>query len=319
MTAARPLARRALILALLAGALTVMAAAPACAAYAPHLEATLDPSTPGAASALVLTLRQAPGEGANRTEVLRYPPAFRFNPDFAVPGCPADREAASDCPESSRIGDVSADTELGSFSGPLFLTDDFRFVIFLHGFGGLVTQKVEGVFRVASDGYVETVLDGLPPVRSTFAQVRLQAGSRSLLLTPAHCGTYTLEGRFTSHDDETFVSRAPVEIGGCRATPAVTQLRARAASGRIALSWVLASGGEGAAVDLDRRVATRPWVRWRRVRSLAASASSGSNRAVLAGPGGRRLTPGRYRVTLTTRAAGGAPGDSRRTEVSLRP
>ena len=305
-------------LALATLAAAVLLAAPASAAYAPRLEAKLDPPTPGAASALTLTLRQAAGEDANRTEVIRYPPAFRFNPGFAVEGCTADREAASDCPESSRIGDVSAETELGSFSGPLYLTDDFRFVIFLRGFGGLVQQKIEGVVRVASDGYVETVLDGLPPVRSTFAQVRLLAGPRSVLLTPSRCGTYTLEGRFTSHNDETVSPRAPVEITGCHPAPAITDLRARARAGRIALSWVLASGGEGTAVELDRRATKTPWVRWRRVRSMSAGASSGSNRAVLAGPRGRRLAPGRYRVTITTRGAGGALADSRRTEVTVR-
>jgi hypothetical protein len=312
--------RRRAALAAVAGSLALAAAAqPASAAYAPRLEARLDPSTPGSPSALVLTLRQNPGETANRTEVVRFPPAFRFNPDFAVRGCPPDREAASDCPESSRIGAVSAETELGPFSGPLFLTEDFRFVIFLRGFGGLVQQKLEGVMRVAADGYVESVLEGLPSVRSTFAQIRLESGSRSLLLTPARCGTYTLEGRFTSHDNEAFVSRAPVAIGGCRSEPAVAALRARARSGRITVSWVLTQAGQGTTIQLDRRAGARPWVRWRRVRLVAASASSGPNRAVLAGPRGRRLRPGRYRVTLTPRGADGAAADIRRTEVTIRP
>jgi hypothetical protein len=283
--------RRGPAVAALTGSLALAFSAPALAAYAPRLEAQVDPATPGAPSALLLTLRQAPGETASRTEVVRYPPVFRFNPGFAVTGCPADREAASDCPDSSRIGSVAVESELGPFSGPLYLTEDFRFVIFLRGFAGLVQQKIEGFMRVASDGYVETVIDALPPVRATFAQVRLEPGARSLLLTPTHCGTYPLEGRFTSHNDETFVSRAPVTVAGCVARPDVTELRARARTGRIAVSWILSQGGQGATLDLDRRTDARPWVRWRRVRSVAASASSGPNRAVLAGAGGGRLRP----------------------------
>jgi hypothetical protein len=303
---------------LLAALLALAVPAPALAAYAPQLQAQLDPATPGAASSLVLTLRQAPGETANRTEVIRYPPAFQFNPGFAVVGCPPDREAASDCPDSSRIGTATAQSELGDFSGPLFLTEDFRFVIFLHGFAGLVQQKIEGSMRVAADGYVETVLDGLPPVRATYAQVRLEPGSRSLLLAPAHCGTYTIEGRFTSHNDETFVSRAPIAVTGCVARPQITKLRARNRSGRIAVSWTLTAGGQGATLTLDRRTKKRPWVRWRRLRSVAASAASGPNRAVLARANGGRLRPGRYRVTLTTRDAGGRATEVRSTEVTVR-
>jgi hypothetical protein len=33
---------------------------------------------------------------------------------------------------------------------------------------------------------------------------------------------------------------------------------------------------------------------------------------------GRRLRPGRYRVTLTPRGADGSPADVRRTEVTIR-
>lgn len=302
----------------LAFALAAVAAAPASAAYAPRLEAKLDPATPATAPALTLTLRQAAGEDAHRTEVIRYPPAFRFNPAFAVQGCPADREAASDCPDTSRIGEVSVESELGPFSGPLYLTDDFRFVIFLHGFGGLVQQKVEGYVRVGSDGYVETVLSDLPAVRTTLAEVRLLPGDRSVLLTPAKCGTYTLQGRFTSQNGETVASDAPVAIAGCQAPAAVTSLRARVRAGRIAVSWVLASAGQSTTIDLARRTAAKPWVRWRHVRTMTASAASGPNRATLARRNGRGLAPGRYRITLTSRGADGKPVDSRRTEVTVR-
>ncbi len=122
--------------------------APALAAYAPRLEVRVDPPTPDTAAALTATLRQEPGESANRREVVRFPPELRFNPGFAVRGCDRAQEAAETCPESSRIGTASAETEFGPFSGPVYLTDDFRTLVFLRGFAGLVQSKVEGAVRL---------------------------------------------------------------------------------------------------------------------------------------------------------------------------
>jgi hypothetical protein len=299
-----------------AGALALAPAAPA--AYAPRLEARLDPSTPSTPAALTLTLRQQPGEGANRSEVVRFPPAFRFNPGFAMVGCTPQEEADAACPDRSRIGTASAETELGPFSGPIFLTEDFRFVIFLRGFAGLVQQKIEGVMRVAPDGYVESVLEGLPPVRSTFAQVRMEPGPRSLVLTPERCGSYAIEGRFTSHDGEGASSRSVLEISGCDTEPALAGLRARNRAGRLALAWMLSQAGARTLVELDRRTGLRPWVRWRRVRTVSATARSGANQLLLAGPRGRRLAPGRYRVTLTAFSARDGLADTARTEATVR-
>ncbi len=295
----------------------LIGAAPAGAAYAPQLSARLDPSTPSTPAALTLTLRQQPGESANRTEVVRFPPVFRFNPAFAVVGCsPADENAGA-CPDTSRIGQASADTQLGQFAGPVFLTQDFRVVIFLHGFAGLVQQKVEGTMRVAPDGWVESVLDNLPPVASTAGEIRLEPGARSLVLTPDRCGSYTIDGRFVSHNGETAASRAAVTISGCESQPQIDLLRARGRRGRILVSWVLTDAGSRTAIDLDRRVTARPFLRWRRVRSVSAPAPEGAGHVSLGAPQGRRLGAGRYRVTLTTFGSQGRPADIRRTEVTV--
>ncbi|MDX6671237.1 MAG: hypothetical protein QOI91_1600 [Solirubrobacteraceae bacterium] len=299
-----------------AAALTVLAA-PAGAAYAPRLEARMDPATPASPSALTIAVRQQPGETATRTEVVRYPPSFRFNPGFSLTGCTPQQEADSACPDSSRVGQATADTELGAFSGPVFLTRDFRFVIFLRGFGGLVQQKIEGVVRVGPDGWVETVLDGLPPVRATFSQVRLEPGARSLILTPDACGSYAVQARFTSHQEESVVAPASVQIAGCESRPAIVALTARGVRGRLDVSWLLAESGGRTEIAVDRRVSLSPWVRWQRVRSASAGARQGRNRAVLAGPRGRRLAPGRYRVTLTSVGPRGGLGDTRRIEVAV--
>ena len=307
--------RRLAVLALAAAGLVVPAAA-AHAAYAPALEVRVDPATPDTASALTATLRQAPGESANRDEVVRFPPAFRFNPGFSVNGCTAAQEADAACPDASRIGLATADTELGAFSGAIHLTQDFRFLIFLRGFGGLVQQKIDGYFRMGADGWIESVIEGLPQVRSTVAQVRMDAGARSLMLTPAECGQYPVDGRFTSHQGETATSRATVTIAGCE-RPAIAALRARARRGRIDAAWTLTSAAARTEVVLERRVWTRPWVRWTRVRASARTAAAGPARTVLSGPRGARLRAGRYRMTLTAYGPGGTLADMRRVEVTL--
>lgn len=308
---------RARAIPLLAAAAAGALAAPAPAAYAPRLEARVDPPTPSTPSALTLGVRQAAGEGAHRTEVVRIPPAFRFNPGFSVSGCTPEQEASSACPESSRVGTASADSELGHFSGAVHLTRDFRFVIFLRGFAGLVEQKVEGVLRLAPDGWVESVLDGLPAVRTTYAQVRLESGPRSLMLTPERCAEYPLEGRFTSHDGEHAVSRTTVAIAGCDTRPGVASLAARPRGRRLAVTWRLDEAGSRAELALARRVRVRPWVRWARAGSVTVAARAGAGRAALPAPVRARLRPGRYRVTLTTWSARGALADTRSAEVTV--
>jgi hypothetical protein len=298
--------------ALAAGTLA-LAATPAHAAYAPRLDASFSPSTPDTAGALTLTVRQAAGETATRSEVVRFPPDFRFNPGFAVTGCTPEQEAATACPEDSRVGTATADTELGAFAGPVYFTRDFRILIFLRGFGGLVQQKVEGMFRVGSDGWVESAIDELPAVRTTLAQVRLEPGRRSLVVTPYDCGTYPVEGRFLSHEGERATSRMAVLVAGCETRPAIRSLSARGRSRRLEVAWRLAEAGSRTVLAVDRLAQTRPWRRWRRVRSLAAGAGTGENRASV-----NALAPGRYRVTLTTYGSRGGLADVGRATATVR-
>ena len=305
------MSRTARALGLAALAATAWPAA-AGAAYSPRLEARVDPPSPNAPAALTLILRQAQGESPNRTEVVRFPPEFRFNPGFAVQGCRSADEDRDQCPESSRIGTASAETELGPFSGPVYLTEDFRTIIYLRGFGGL-ESKVESRMRVTADGSVETVIDDLPPVRMTFAEVRLEGGERSLILTPRRCGSYPIRGRFTSHEGEVAESETAIEIAGCDTEPRIAGLVARPRAGRIDARWTLSAAGSRTAVVLERRVASRPADRWRRVVSTGGSASPGGNRVRVRARSGRRLRRGVYRLVVTVFSAHGQPADTRRS------
>jgi hypothetical protein len=287
-------------------------------AYAPKLEVQVDPATPNAPAALVTTLTQAPGESANRAEAIRFPKEFRFNPGFAVVGCRRHEEDASACPESSRIGTSSAQTEFGAFSGPVYLTDDFRFLIFLRGFAGLLQSKIVGVVRVTDDGSVETVLEDLPAVRSTFAQVRMEAGPKSLILTPRRCGAYPVRGRFVSHGGELATSDAVIDVAGCDSEPRIVALGARPRARRVTLAWSLSEAGARTEIRLDRRIRTRPWERWRRVTSATGPAAGGSNSLRLGAARFRRLPRGLYRATLTAFSGRGRPSDIRAVRVRLR-
>ena len=304
----------------IAGLVALLVAAPAGAAhaaYAPQLDVRLDPSTPDAQAAVTITLRQQPGETASRTQVLRYPRDLRFNPAFSVAGCRPAEEEAQACPASSRIGAASAETEFGPVSGDVYLTEDFRTVIFVRGFAGLVQSKISGEMRVAADGTIETVLDNLPPVRSTFAQVRLEGGSRSLVLAPRRCGAYRVQGTFTSHEGEVATADASFAVSDCDSDPRIDALSARRRGRSIAVAWRGTADGRVQAV-LERRTRKRPYERWRRVATAAAASRKGRNKLRLGAPPGTRLRPGLYRVTVRIASLRGRPMDTERTELLVR-
>src|SRR4051812_13832302 len=102
--------------------------------FAPAAEASYDPAwsfhlsddRPAVAPVITSTLSQGSGESPTRRVSVRYPQQFGFNAGFSVKGCTPAQEQADACPESSRIGSTRAVTVLGTFSGPVYITDDFR-------------------------------------------------------------------------------------------------------------------------------------------------------------------------------------------------
>jgi hypothetical protein len=309
--------RRAAALALL---LLAAGAPPAGAAYAPQLEVRVDPAKPSSPSATTFTTRQARGEAATRSQVVRLPPQFAFNTAFSVAGCgPADEQAGT-CPASSRVGYAVAEAEALRFAGDVFATPDFRLLVFLHStaadprpFAPAPEQRYEVQLRLAGDGWLEAELDDLPPIPTTFSQLRMESSYHALVVTPPGCGIYPVEGRFLSHDGDRAVARASVEIRECQPGPDIAGLEARPRRRALDVRWRLAGAGRDARLTVDRRVRARPWVRWSRVRTLdAAPAAAGPNRTWLAG-----LAPGRYRVTLVTRTLDGAPADFRRVVATV--
>ena len=285
--------RRALVAAALA---LVAAAAPARAAYDPQLSVSVDPPAPATAASLTATLTQASGERATQSERVRFPPRFGFNPGLRVARCAPDQERAAACPPDSRIGNASAQTMFGEFAGPVFLTGDFRFVVFLRGLAGLVEQEVSGYVVLDPDGSTESVLENLPDVPSTLSRVTFDSGPRSLFLTPRACGRYVLDARFTSHAGEQVTRHVPIDIKGCDTAPRFVATDAR----RARVAWQL-SEPAATVVDVYRLVPDGRFVRRRRVLHAQTSAT----RLAL------RLRRGRYEVVLTALSAAGHPSDVR--------
>jgi hypothetical protein len=292
--------RRAALIALLGAAVLAPAAH---AAYDPRFAMTVDPATPASPTAITGTVTQASGESATRTQRVHYPPSFGFNPGFDAQLCTRAAEDAQACPEASAIGTAAVQTSFGEFTGSVHLTEDYRLVIFLRGFGGLApAQKVEGRLEVHPDGSVETVMTDLPDVASTSGRIALLGGSKSLVLTPRTCGQHVVRAVFTSHRDEVVERTAPLAIAGCDTHP-----RFVIASARPPLVWRLDERGSATQISIRRLVRSGRLDRLREVLSLHGPAAAGVNRVAVPL---RKLPTGDYRARLTVLSAQGRATDA---------
>ena len=299
---------RARVIAAAAAAMALGGAAPASAAYAPRMSFVVEPATPRAPAAITATVVQEPGESATRTQRVSFSSEFGFNPGFAVRGCTAAQEEARACPEESRIGTLTSVTGLGTFGGPVYFSEDFRLLIFVRGFAGLVEEKLVGIFVVRPDGGYDSIFDNLPNLAATFAELRMEGGPKTFSLTPKRCGRHLVIGHFTSHNGEEARSEASFEVSGCPTF--VRDLRLSAASFRAVrrssdrkrsgygttLIWRLSREASATQVRVERRERGR----WRAVGAVTGPGRKGLNSLRFDGRlGGRALPPGRYRFALS--------------------
>ena len=259
--------------------------------FAPDVAIDLSTRAPKARPAITATVTQAEGESAIKTLGVSFPKAFGYNERFRPPRClPAD-EAARSCPAASRIGSVSAVSSVGSASGGVFITDDFRLVAFADALGGLVQIKADGVIDVTESGGFRVSFSGLPDLSLTEVELALDGEDLGLLKSPPTCGTYRLPARFESHDGETSTAEPAVEITGCN--PAIRGLRVgRHVAGRpIHVSWRTTPGTTATRFALQRR-------RGQRFRTLRAERLPETETSLAP------LRAGTYRVKLTALPGG---------------
>jgi hypothetical protein len=314
------IARRTLLAAVLGAAF--FAPATAQAAYAPKLSATVSPTNnPGGGMAFSSTVTQAGDEDATKKAVVHLPVGVAFN----VPGLnkitackPAERDAKA-CPEGSRIGDAVADTAVGQLSGGVYLGERIEIYIILRNptlalLGqepGPITGKT--VFR--PDGGADSILDNLPTdVTPTRFQLSFHGPPNQVLNSPRICGKIPFIGEFTSKNGATVKSTSFVDFTGCR-KPGV------ALSGlRLAPATVLVGRNAALVYSLNRDAAVEVNVRRRGKRKVLGRTSfagkEGDSRVRVVT---RKLTPGRYIVTIRATADGGSSARGLPLRIKAKP
>ena len=298
----------------LLAALFLVTAAPAHAEFHPNLEVGLAPAAVQTSPLLTATVTQQP---ATDTPIERL--TLTLPAGFTRAGAPA----AVPCdPESLQAGACPDDTLIGNFDGQLGTNVPFGGAIAKTGFGtfafrvsilsGAITQVVEGTVTRRSDGALDIKLDQLPALPITSLSLRFWSGEYSLIRTPARCGTYTIDGKFTSRRDEFAIDRMKMPIGGCDGAPAVQVENIRfsdrrfrpggsAYSPRTIIAWWLSQAVDHTNIRIDRRVDGK----WRELGKLVGPGDAGDNSIRWAGRlKGRRLEPGRYAVRIQPAGSG---------------
>jgi hypothetical protein len=283
-------------------------AGPAQAAYAPKLAVTIKPTNqPGKPIGLTSVVTQASSEEASRKVVVHFPIGIGYNVAALsrTPSCtPAQRDAKA-CPAGSRLGTATANTDVGTLTGGVFLGEAATIYIFLQNptlaLLGLEPGPITGRTEFRPDGGTDTVLDNLPTdVTPTRLELALDGPPKSVLTGPELCKDYFFSADFTSKSGVSVKSTSPkITITGCPPEPvalsAVRLTPRRLRVGRAATLAYTLNKAANVEVTVRRSGRRRILGRTRRI----SSAGLGRIR-VLTG----RLNPGRFVVTLRATADG---------------
>jgi hypothetical protein len=265
----------------LAVALCVCAAAPARADFMPDLTLGLEPPTASTAPALTATISQPVKDSPVERFTLNLPAGFELlgAPGAAVCSPVAMRAAA--CPAASRIGSV--DGRIGAstgVSGALYKAGSDRFAAIVSALGGSIGQVVPGSISRRADGSLDLKLDQLPALALTRLTFSFDGGQHSLVRTPARCGAYDVDGKFTSRAGEFALDRTTVAVTGCSGVPAVqvanvrlSRTSFRAGAYRTIIAWWASRAVDHTNVRVERHVKGR----WRVIGVLVANANAGDN------------------------------------------
>lgn len=295
-------------------ALCLVTAAPARADFFPDLTVGLDPPTAATAPALTATIGQPASDTAIERFTLNLPAGFTAVGAPGASSCSVAAVAAAACPAATRIGTVDGrvGTAVG-FSGTIHKVSGDRFAVLASTLGGSVAQVVPGSLTRRSDGSLDLKLDQLPALALTSLTFRFDAGTRSLIQTPASCGDYSIDGKFTSRLGELALDRTVVAITGCTGVPAVRVANIRlsrnqfkAGGSRSGYRTIIAWWASRAVDHTDVRIERRVRGRWRVLGVLVANAGADDNFVRWDGRlRDRALRPGGYGVRI--QPAGSAP------------
>jgi hypothetical protein len=294
---------RARIAVLVAG-VTLAAAAPASAAYAPQFTFNIDPATPDTPATISSTVAQTLGETPTKTATITLPAGFTPNPANSLATCTAAQEATVTCPAESQMGSVTATVFGLNLSGPVFFGGvagtAFRLIAVLDPTG--LQQKLIGISTLNIDGTITTVFDNLPPVLATAFSLVLDGGNKSLIKSPSKCGSYPVNAAFVSQTNETYNTSAPLNVAGCSAAVPTAPVTAApsttpkkpAAPLRVGAPKLSRAGTVTFSLSAPARVTVTVAKGAKRVARRTVSGKKGTNRVKM----GRTVSKGRYTVSL---------------------
>jgi len=299
---------------LLAVALCLLGAAPAHAAFFPDLTVALAPATAAGTPALTATIAQPSTDTPIERFTLTLPAGFSAADAPGASACTVSVLQAGGCPAASQIG--TFDGRLGAtvaFAGTVHKTGSNSFGLVLSVLDGAVGQVVEGSLSQRANGTLDMKLDQLPALPVSTLTLRLAGGPLSLVRTPETCGTYAIDGKFTSRRGELAIDRTLMPISGCTGVPLVqvanvrlSKTRFRAGGSRNGTRTIIAWSASQAVDHTDVRIERRVRGAWRVVGVLVAGANAGDNLVRWDGRlKDRALRPGAYGVRI--HPAGSAP------------
>ena len=297
----------------LAAALCLITAAPANAAFYPDLRVGVTPATPAATPMLTATISQP----ATDTPIERF--TLTLPAGFSAPGapgavpCPLPVLRTGACPPTTRIGFFAVRLAASApVTGTIHKTGANTFGLLVSVLGGAVTQAVEGSVVRRTNGALDMKLDQLPALPVTALALRFFGGKYSLVRTPAQCGRYTVDGKFTSRRDELAIDRSAMAIA-CAPVATVSAANLRMSDRRFkagsygtgtVFAWSLSRAVDHSDVKIERRVDGA----WRSVGRLVATADAGENHVRWDGRlRGHKLKPGIYAARIQP-AGGEATG-----------
>jgi hypothetical protein len=311
-------------IALLAAALVALAAAPttARAAYAPKIAVTINPTNkPNSFIALTSVVTQASDEEPTKSARVHFPPGVSISIDQLgrTESCsPAQRDSET-CPAGSRLGTATADTDVGTLTGGVFLGQASTIFIFLKNptlaLLGKEPKPITAHTEFRPDGGTDTVLDDLPTdITATRFELALDGPPRSILKSPEVCGPRTFSGDFVSKSGVKASSSTSVTFTNCPpAAPELSKVKLSRRSVPVgtntAISYVLSRAAQ---VEVTVRRSGKRKVLGR---TRFADGEGASRVRVIT----RRLTAGNYIVTVKATADGKSASSSRALRITPRP
>jgi hypothetical protein len=286
----------------------------ASAAFAPKLSATITPTTPGVRAGITTVVTQALGETPQKKVVVTFPPELGLNPDSTALACSDAQEAARACPTISRLGTAKADVLAFHLVGGVFLGESspkgIKLILLLDGGPPTMEhQTIEGLINLTPQG-TQTVFDNLANVPVSRLELALDNSPRTLLATPAECGTYMILAAFTSQNGEHATAQAPFTITGCPPPVKAKPKKPRIAGVKIVPKHPRAGMKHRAKLSFRLSKAAKVRIRVTRsghvVYAKRISGHKGTNTRILP-----RLRAGRYKVALTATDSGGRKGTAK--------